>query len=51
MKVIIIGAGKVGFSMAQLLSTENHDVTVIEQTPERQQVLEDTLDVMMSLIW
>jgi K+ transport systems, NAD-binding component len=49
MKVIIIGAGKVGFSMAQLLSTENHDVTVIEQTPERQQVLEDTLDVQVIL--
>lgn len=47
MKVIIIGAGKVGFSMAQLLSAENHDVTVIEQTPERQQVLEDTLDVQV----
>lgn len=49
MKVIIIGAGKVGFSMAQLLSAENHDVTVIEQTPERQQVLEDTLDVQVIL--
>lgn len=47
MKVIIIGAGKVGFSMAQLLSAENHDVTVIEQTPERQQILEDTLDVQV----
>ncbi|MEN6351057.1 MAG: Trk system potassium transporter TrkA [Syntrophomonas sp.] len=47
MKVIIIGAGKVGFSMAQLLSGENHDVTVIEHTPERQQILEDTLDVQV----
>ena len=33
MKVIIIGAGKVGISMAQLLSAENHDVIVIEQSP------------------
>ncbi len=47
MKVIIIGAGKVGFSMAQLLSTENHDVTIIEQSPQRQQVLEDMLDVQV----
>lgn len=47
MKVIIIGAGKVGFSMAQLLSAENHDVTVIEQSPERQQILEDLLDVQV----
>lgn len=47
MKVIIIGAGKVGFSMAQLLSAENHDVTVIEQDSERQQILENMLDVQV----
>ncbi len=47
MKVIIIGAGKVGFSMAQLLSNEEHDVVVIEQSPERQQVLEEELDVQI----
>ncbi len=47
MKVIIIGAGKVGFSMAQLLSGENHDVVMIEQSPERQQVLEESLDVQV----
>lgn len=47
MKVIIIGAGKVGFSMAQLLSAENHDVTIIEQSPQRLQVLEDKLDVQV----
>jgi len=47
MKVIIIGAGKVGYSMAQLLSGENHDVVVIEQSPERQQVLEESLDVQV----
>ncbi|HWQ76731.1 MAG TPA: Trk system potassium transporter TrkA [Syntrophomonas sp.] len=45
MNVIIIGAGKVGFSMAQLLSDEGNDVVVIEQSQERQQLLEDTLDV------
>lgn len=47
MKVIIIGAGKVGFSMAQLLSAENHDVTIIEPSAERQQILENTLDVQV----
>jgi trk system potassium uptake protein TrkA len=46
-KVIIIGAGKVGFSMAQLLSAENQDVTIIEQSPQRLQVLEDKLDVQV----
>ncbi len=47
MKAIIIGAGKVGFSMAEMLSEENHDVVVIEQSPERQQILEDTLDIQV----
>ncbi len=47
MKVIIVGAGKVGYSMAQMLSAENHDVTIIEQSPQRLQVLEDQLDVQV----
>ncbi|MDD2621254.1 MAG: Trk system potassium transporter TrkA [Syntrophomonadaceae bacterium] len=47
MKIIIVGAGKVGFSMAQLLSDEDHDVVVIEQSPERQLVLEEELDVQL----
>lgn len=47
MKVIIIGGGKVGFSMGQMLSAENHNVVLIEQSPERQQILEDTLDIQV----
>jgi len=47
MKVIIIGAGKVGFSMAQLLSDENHDVVVIEKNPERQAIMEEFLDIQV----
>lgn len=47
MKVIIIGAGKIGYSMAQLLSGEDHDVVVIEQIPERQRILEESLDVQV----
>ncbi len=47
MKVIIIGAGKVGFSMAQMLSAENHDVAIIEQDPDRQRILEEELDVQV----
>ncbi|MEA1961241.1 MAG: Trk system potassium transporter TrkA [Bacillota bacterium] len=47
MKTIIIGAGKVGFSMAQMLSGEDHDVVVIEQEPERQKIVEDILDVQV----
>ena len=45
MKCIIIGAGKVGFSIAQLLSTEDHDVTVIEFDSERANLIDDALDV------
>ncbi|MBP8820177.1 MAG: Trk system potassium transporter TrkA [Syntrophomonadaceae bacterium] len=47
MKAIIIGAGKVGFSIAQLLSKEDHDVVIIEQSPDRQEILEETLDVQV----
>lgn len=47
MNVIVIGAGKVGFSMAQLLSDEGNDVVVIEQSQERQQLLEEALDVQV----
>ncbi len=49
MKIIIIGAGKIGYSMAQLLSGEGHDVVIIEQIPERQRILEESLDVQVVL--
>ena len=45
MKTIIIGAGKVGFSIAQMLSYANHDVVVIEKNNERRQIVEEHLDV------
>ncbi len=47
MKAIIIGAGKVGFSIAQLLSNEDNDVVVIEQDEERSQVVDQVLDVQV----
>ena len=45
MKTIIVGAGKVGFSIAQILSYENQDVIVIEKNNERRQIVEAQLDV------
>lgn len=45
MRVIIIGAGKVGYNLAQTLSMENHDVVVIEKNQDRFKVVEETLDV------
>lgn len=47
MKSIIIGAGKVGFSIAQLLSSEEHDVVVIEQNEDRTEVIDQVLDVQV----
>ena len=35
MKIIIAGAGAVGTHLAKLLSREKHDITVIDQNPER----------------
>ncbi|MDN5347134.1 MAG: trk/ktr system potassium uptake protein [Clostridia bacterium] len=45
MRITIIGAGKVGFKLAEMLSYRGHDVLVIEQDPERQRIIEEKLDV------
>jgi len=45
MKVIICGAGQVGFAIARYLANENNDVTVIDQRPELLRTIGDTLDV------
>ncbi len=46
MKVIIVGAGKVGFHLAERLSEQNQDVVVIESDPDRAEETSDQLDVM-----
>ncbi len=45
MKVIVCGAGQVGFNIARHLALENNDVTVIDQSPELIRKITDTLDV------
>ena len=45
MKVIICGAGQVGFNIARHLSLENNDVTIIDQSAELVRRISDTLDV------
>lgn len=45
MKVIICGAGQVGFGIAERLSAEQNDVTVIDHSPELIQRISDSLDV------
>lgn len=45
MKVIICGAGQVGFGIARQLAEEGNSVTVIDQSPELIQRIDDMLDV------
>lgn len=47
MRTVIIGAGKVGYNLAQMLSGENHDVFVIEMDEDRAAIVEENLDVQV----
>ena len=47
MKIVVVGAGEVGFSVASSLSQEGHDVTVVESDEERAAKVENELDVMV----
>ena len=46
MKIIIIGAGKVGKQIAHTLSSENHDVILIEKDEARRQIAQESLDIL-----
>jgi len=45
MNIIICGAGRVGFTIAKLLVEQNHSITVIDQSSDDIQKINDTLDV------
>ena len=45
MNIIICGAGRVGFTIAKLLSEQGHSITVIDLSSEDIQKISDTLDV------
>ena len=45
MNIIICGAGRVGFTIAKLLSEQSHSITVIDQSSEDIQTINDKLDV------
>lgn len=49
MYIIIIGCGKVGLSLAEQLSDENHDITLVDSSADKLQNLSDDLDVMKVL--
>ena len=45
MNIIICGAGRVGFTIAKLLVEQNHSITVIDQSSEDIQKINESLDV------
>lgn len=46
MNIIIVGCGKVGYTLVEQLSGENHDIVVIDTKEEKVNALTDDLDAM-----
>lgn len=46
MKIIIVGDGKVGFTLAEQLSRENHDITIIDTDERALRHASEMLDVL-----
>ena len=46
MNIIIVGDGKVGYTLANHLSNEDHNITIIDKNEEALQKADETLDVM-----
>lgn len=46
MKIIIIGAGAVGFDLSQMLAMDKHDVTLIDKSANRLAYVREKLDVL-----
>ncbi|MCF8061294.1 MAG: Trk system potassium transporter TrkA [Deltaproteobacteria bacterium] len=49
LKIIIVGAGEVGFHIAQRLSRENQDVLLIDKDPDKIHRINEELDVQAML--
>ena len=47
MNILIVGAGEVGYHLAQVLSREEHRVTVVDADPKKAQRLMESLDVQV----
>src|SRR5690606_3458717 len=45
MKILILGAGQVGSSVAVALASENSDITVVDNHPQRLRDLSERLDI------
>ena len=46
MNIIIIGCGKVGSTLTEQLSSEEHNLVVIDTNPEKVQELSESYDVL-----
>lgn len=46
MKIIIVGCGKIGCTLAEQLSSEQHDLVVIDTNPQKIHQLSESIDVM-----
>ena len=49
MKIIIAGAGEVGYHLAKMLSVENHNLTVIDSDQDRLDTISENADVVSIL--
>lgn len=46
MRIVVVGAGKLGYSIAELLSNESFDVVVIDRDESQLEAAKNTLDVL-----
>lgn len=46
MNIIIVGCGKVGMTLAELLAAENHNITLVDESPARIQAIPESLDAL-----
>ena len=46
MRIVVVGAGKLGYSIAELLSKEQFDVIVVDQDENQLEAAKNTLDVL-----
>lgn len=47
MRIVIIGAGEIGFEVAKNLSSDGHDIIMVESDADRATKVENELDVML----
>lgn len=46
MKIIIVGCGKVGYALAEQLTEEGHEITIVDNNGEKLQTIAERLDVI-----